>query len=112
LEAERRAGELLRETAEAKRANRLFRGYWAKSTLARSGMKTALVLAIAACVAGCTKTTFYSRPGGTAQQANADLYQCKRENVMPGEAARLAITYDEDMVKQCMAARGYTMTER
>jgi hypothetical protein len=50
----------------------------------------------------------WSKPGLDQQQLNADWYQCRKENTPEAEYYWIV---DENMAKQCMAAKGYTYTE-
>jgi len=57
---------------------------------------------------GCAET--FTRGGVTQQQVDADFYQCQRENRNVSNGGLLGPQGDfaqEEMVRQCMRARGY-----
>ena len=51
----------------------------------------------------------WSKPGLNQQQLNADWYQCRKENTPEKEYYWIV---DEKMAMQCMAAKGYSWTEK
>ena len=57
---------------------------------------------------GCAER--FVRSGATNQQADADLYQCRRENRNFSDGSVIGPHGDfaqEKMIRQCMRARGY-----
>jgi len=68
----------------------------------------AIVIGAALILSGCADT--FTRGGVTNQQADADLYQCQRENSRFSNGGVLGPQGDiaqQEMVRQCMRARGY-----
>jgi hypothetical protein len=85
----------------------------------RSAVVTIFWLLLAGCAMSPTGIGGYTanKPGITAQQKSADLYQCMKENasaVSEFEPAGTASVRMDDatgaMVMACMAARGYSFT--
>lgn len=56
-------------------------------------------------LAGCAPQ--WTRYGVTQQQADADMYQCKRQNVVLDTGSISDAFMIEDLIAQCMRARGY-----
>jgi hypothetical protein len=52
----------------------------------------------------------WTRYGATQQQIDADLYQCKRQNVVLDDGSISSGFMVEDLIAQCMRARGYRTT--
>jgi hypothetical protein len=74
-----------------------------------------LALALALCGAGCGgiggvyligEVIHWNKPGFTQAQLSIDWYECRRENTNTDNAINPMNT------KACMAARGYSYTER
>jgi hypothetical protein len=66
------------------------------------------VILIALALAGCADQ--WAKIGVTDQQADVDFYLCKRENAHFSDGSIVGPTGDfaqEEMVRQCMRARGY-----
>lgn len=61
-------------------------------------------------LAGCSDT--FTRVGVSQQQADANLYACKRQNANLSDGSVVGPNGDfaqEAMVSQCMRARGYSV---
>jgi hypothetical protein len=66
------------------------------------------VILIALALAGCVEQ--WTKIGVTDQRADADLYLCQRESAHFSDGPVAGPTGDfaqEEMVRQCMRARGY-----
>jgi hypothetical protein len=76
---------------------------------------------LAFALSGCadTKTAYHwTRAGTSDQQHNTDWYQCIKENTTTGlnidswnETVKPTQNTNNEMVVQCMKARGYTLLE-
>lgn len=67
-------------------------------------------LGIIAMLLLCACADRWTKYGVTDQQANADFYQCRRENMNFSDGSVLGPRGDfaqEQMVDQCMRSRGY-----
>jgi hypothetical protein len=67
-----------------------------------------LLLPLSLLVAGCSDR--WTKIGETDQQANIDLFQCKRENRNAGDGSVVGPNGEfaqEELVRKCMRARGY-----
>ena len=54
-------------------------------------------------------TINFTKPGMTQQQLDADWYACRKENISDSQSG--ASLSEEQMAKQCMAAKGYSSAE-
>ncbi len=75
-------------------------------------MKTVTIIGLAVSLAGCSER--WTKIGVTDQRADADLYQCQRENRNASNGEVLGPNGDfaqEELVRQCMRAQGYRSTQ-
>jgi hypothetical protein len=61
-------------------------------------------------ISGCMRT-YYNKPGFDKQQFDADMYQCIKENPIEPENQPIS-GIDKDIIKLCLAAKGYTAQDR
>ena len=82
-------------------------------------IRTITVLLVILTLVGCATGFRYTRPNTTQQQVDKDGYECRREatytaynaNVNPYYgAASSGNQVDMELAKQCLRARGYTIT--
>lgn len=84
-----------------------------------------LVFIMAGVSSGCTNGFYYSKPGTTEQERNKDAYECQREatyyssdSYLSGNNNQIYGTsssgpsVNENMMRQCLRARGYTISNQ
>lgn len=77
-------------------------------------MRVLLGVGLLVVVSGCAHhNNAWKKPGGTVQVRREDVYECTRDNSVKivGSLDRVHTEVDEEMFNQCMAARGWTLTE-
>jgi hypothetical protein len=72
-------------------------------------VKSAIIVALAAVLAGCAAPHYiYERRSATPAQLERDLESCQRQGFRPQRFALIrAHRYDWDVVNRCMERKGY-----